>query len=61
VAGGVVKGIESNRCEIDVAPLTLRAGAWGAGISQSAVQRIQRITGAEGVAKGLADAQRDKR
>ena len=61
VADAVVKGIESNRSEIDVAPLTLRAGAWAAGISQSAVQRIQRVAGADGMAKALADAQRDKR
>ena len=61
VADAVVKGIESNRSEIDVAPLTLRAGGWAAGISQSAVQRIQRVMGADDIAQGLADAQRDKR
>ena len=61
VADAVVKGIESNRSEIDVAPLTLRAGAWAAGVSQSAVQRIQRLAGADGMTKALADAQRDKR
>jgi short-subunit dehydrogenase len=31
VAEAVISGIEKNRSEIDVAPLTLRAGAWGAG------------------------------
>ena len=61
VADAVVKGIESNRSEIDVAPLTLRAGAWAAGVSQSAVQRIQRLAGADGITKALAEAQRDKR
>jgi short-subunit dehydrogenase len=61
VADAVVKGIESNRSEIDVAPLTLRAGAWAAGVSQSAVQRIQRLAGADGMAKALAAKQRDKR
>ena len=61
VAEAVVGGIESNRSEIDVAPLTLRAGAWAAGVSQSAVQRIQRLAGADGMTKALADAQRDKR
>jgi len=44
-----------------VAPLTIRAGGWGAGISQKAVQRIQRAAGSERLARGLADAQRDKR
>jgi uncharacterized protein len=61
VAAAVVKGIEKNRAEIDVAPLTIRAGGWGAGISQKAVQRIQRAAGSERFAQGLADAQRDKR
>jgi short-subunit dehydrogenase len=61
VADAVVKGIEKNRAEIDVAPLTIRAGGWGAGISQKTVQRIQRAAGSERFAKGLADAQRDKR
>lgn len=61
VADAVVKGIEKNRSEIDVAPLTIRAGGWGAGISQKTVQRIQRAAGSERMAKGLAEAQRDKR
>ncbi len=61
VAMAVIKGIESNRSEIDVAPLSLRAGGWAAGVSQSAVQRIQRLAGADGMAKALANAQRDKR
>jgi uncharacterized protein len=61
VADAVVKGIEKNRIEIDVAPLTIRAGAWGAGISQKAVQRIQRAAGSERFTQGLAEAQREKR
>jgi uncharacterized protein len=61
VAAAVVKGIEKNRSEIDVAPLPIRAGGWGAGISQKAVQRIQRAAGADRIAKGLSEAQRDKR
>jgi short-subunit dehydrogenase len=61
VANAVIKGIEKNRAELDVAPLTIRAGGWGAGISQKAVQRIQRAAGSERLAKGLAEAQREKR
>ena len=61
VAAAVIKGIEKNRSEIDVAPLTIRAGGWGAGISQKAVQRIQRAAGSEKLAQGLTDAQREKR
>jgi short-subunit dehydrogenase len=61
VAAAVVKGIETGRAEIDVAPLTLRAGAWAAGVSQKGVQRIQRIAGSESMARAMAAAQRDKR
>jgi short-subunit dehydrogenase len=61
VAAAVVKGIETNKSEIDVAPLSIRAGGWGAGISQSAVQKIQRLAGSEQMAKSMADAQRVKR
>lgn len=61
VAEAVLKGIDKNRSEIDVAPLTLRAGAWGAGISQSAVQRIQRLAGSEQMARSMSEAQRSKR
>jgi short-subunit dehydrogenase len=61
VAAAVVKGIEKNRSEIDVAPLSIRAGAWGAGISQTAVQRIQRAAGATQMARSMAEAQRNKR
>jgi short-subunit dehydrogenase len=61
VAEAVISGIERNRSEIDVAPLTLRAGAWAAGISQSAVQRIQRAAGSEEMASRMAEAQKDKR
>lgn len=61
VAAAVVRGIEKNKSEIDVAPLTIKAGGWGAGISQSAVQRIQRLAGSERMSKSLAKAQQDKR
>jgi short-subunit dehydrogenase len=61
VAAAVVAGIQKNKSEIDVAPIALRAGGWAAGISQSAVQRIQRLAGSEQMAKSMADAQRAKR
>jgi short-subunit dehydrogenase len=61
VAAAVVMGIERNRSEVDVAPLTLRAGGWAAGVSQRAVQRAQRAAGSQRMARALADAQRDKR
>jgi short-subunit dehydrogenase len=61
VAAGVVKGIEKNRSEIDVAPVSLRAGAWAAGISQTAVQRIQRLAGSDDLTRQMAAGQRAKR
>jgi uncharacterized protein len=61
VASGVLKGIEKNRSEIDVAPVSLRAGAWAAGISQSAVQRIQRLAGSDDLTRQMAEGQREKR
>jgi short-subunit dehydrogenase len=61
VAAAVVKGIETGRNEIDVAPLVLRAGAWAAGISQSAVQRVQRLGGGHELSEQMAEGQRDKR
>ena len=61
VADAVVKGIEKNKVEIDVAPLTIKAGGWAAGVSQKTVQRIQHAAGSERFAERLAEAQRDKR
>src|SRR5215212_588415 len=61
VAMAVVQGIEKNRSEIDVAPLSIRAGGWAAGVSQSAVQRIQRAAGSQDLAERMAEAQRVKR
>jgi short-subunit dehydrogenase len=61
VAAGVIKGIDSNKSEIDVAPLVLRAGGWAAGISQSAVQRLQRLGGGDELAEQMAEGQRAKR
>jgi uncharacterized protein len=61
VADAVLQGIRKNRSEIDVAPITLRSGAWLAGISQSAVQKIQKIAGGDKVSAALGEGQRDKR
>jgi short-subunit dehydrogenase len=61
VAAAVVSGIEKNRSEVDVAPLSLRAGGWFAGVSQTAVQRVQRLAGSRDFAQRLADGQRNKR
>jgi short-subunit dehydrogenase len=61
VGAAVVRGIERNRAEVDVAPLTLRAGAWVAGAAPSLVGALNRRAGSHRVAGALAEAQRDKR
>ena len=61
VAEAVIEGIEKDRAEIDVAPLTLRAGGWVSGAAPAAVAALNRRMGASGVAADLAEAQRDKR
>jgi uncharacterized protein len=61
VARAVVRGIERDRAEVDVAPLPLRAGAWLAGAAPGVVAAVNRRLGSERVAAGLAEAQRDKR
>jgi short-subunit dehydrogenase len=61
VAEAVVRGIERERAEIDVAPLGLRLGTRLAGLAPVTVARVQRRLGGERIADALADAQRDKR
>ncbi len=61
VGEAVVRGIEKDRAEVDVAPLSIRAGAVFAGVAPSAAAAINRRLGSARVAADLADAQRDKR
>jgi uncharacterized protein len=61
VADAVVRAIEGNRAEVDVAPLGLRLGAAAAGLFPEVSGRLQRRLGSDRIATGLADAQRDKR
>jgi short-subunit dehydrogenase len=61
VAAAVVRGIERERAEVDVAPLGLRVGTRIAGLAPVTVGRVQRRLGSERIADALADAQRDKR
>lgn len=61
VADAVVRGIERDRAEIDVAPLSMRAGGWVAGVAPTLVAAINRRLGARRVAGALAEGQRDKR
>jgi short-subunit dehydrogenase len=61
VAAAVVRGIERERAEVDVAPLGLRIGTRIAALAPVTVARVQRRLGAERLGDALADAQRDKR
>jgi short-subunit dehydrogenase len=61
VAAGVVKAIEGNKGELDVAPLSLRAGAAISGLAPQLSANVSRLLGNEKVTRALADGQRAKR
>jgi short-subunit dehydrogenase len=61
VARAVIRAIERDRSEIDVAPVALRLGAALSGIAPEAVAKVQRRLGAAEIAAGFAEGQRDKR
>jgi short-subunit dehydrogenase len=61
VARAVVKAIEDNRAELDVAPLTLRAGAILAGLAPGPIGAAQRRLGATKTADSIGKGQTDKR
>jgi uncharacterized protein len=61
VAAAVVRGIEEGRDEIDVAPLSLRAGVVASSLAPKTTARLQRRLGSDRIASEMADAQRDKR
>ena len=61
VAAAVVRAIEHDRAEIDVAPLSLRAGAAFAGLAPELSARLQRRLGGAKVAEDMARGQSGKR
>src|ERR671924_1539364 len=61
VARAVVRGIETGRAEIDVAPLSLRLGAIASALAPSTTARVQRRLGSEAISKAMASQQRNKR
>ena len=61
VAAAVLKAIDRNRSEIDVAPLALRLGTALAGIAPELSGRVQRRLGAVDIAEAMTEGQRDKR
>ena len=61
VARAVVKAIEQNRAELDVAPLPLRAGAVLAALAPGPVGSVQRKLGAARTSDAVARGQTGKR
>jgi short-subunit dehydrogenase len=61
VARAVVKAIEANRGEIDVAPLPMRAGAVLAGLAPETAAAISRKLGGDTIADAMAKGQANKR
>jgi uncharacterized protein len=61
VAAAVIKGIERDKAELDVAPLSLRAGALFAAVAPGLSARTQRLAGGDEISAELARRQADKR
>jgi short-subunit dehydrogenase len=61
VARAVIKAIEHDRSEVDVAPLPMRVGAALSGLAPEAVAMVQRRLGANEIARKVTDGQLDKR
>jgi short-subunit dehydrogenase len=61
VAGGVLRAIERDRGEIDVAPATVRLGVRVAQVAPGASAHIKRRLGEEDLAAEIASGQADKR
>jgi uncharacterized protein len=61
VAAAVAEGIERERAEIDVAPLSLRAGVLISSVAPVTFARIQRRLGSAELAGAIAEGQREKR
>jgi uncharacterized protein len=61
VAAGVVRAIERDRSEVDVAPLAVRLGAAVAGLAPELSGRLQRRLGSDDIAAAMAEGQRNKR
>ncbi|HEX7297798.1 MAG TPA: SDR family NAD(P)-dependent oxidoreductase [Solirubrobacteraceae bacterium] len=61
VAEAVLRAIERNRGEVDVAPLGLRAGAKVAGLAPDVAATVQRKLGGRRVSDAMGAGQADKR
>ena len=61
VAAAVVKAIEADRGEIDVAPLPVRLGAVFSGVAPGVSATLQRKLGSQRISDAMGEAQKSKR
>ena len=61
VAAGIIRAIERNRAEVDVAPLGLRAGAHIGGLAPALAASVQGRLGSFKIARSIGAGQRNKR
>jgi hypothetical protein len=57
----VIRAIERDRAEVEVAPISLRLGASFAGLAPQLAATVSRRVGGGKVASELAEGQKDKR
>ena len=57
----MIRAIERNRAEVEVAPVGLRLGASFAGLAPGMAATVSRRMGSDKIATDLAAGQRDKR
>jgi short-subunit dehydrogenase len=61
VAAGIVRAIERDRAEVDVAPLPMKAGARLSGLAPAFTANLQGRLGSFKIARAIGNGQRDKR
>ena len=61
VAAAVLKGIETGRSELDVAPVAFRVGGWLFGIAPQTLNSLQRRLGGHKLGAAMTEAQKGKR
>jgi uncharacterized protein len=61
VAAGVIRAIERNRAEVEVAPVAMRLGASFASVAPALAASVSRRMGSAKIAAEMAEAQRHKR
>jgi short-subunit dehydrogenase len=61
VANAVLRAIDEDRAEVDVAPLGLRVGAAVAGLAPSLAAGVSRRLGSHEIASAVSETQRDQR